>query len=83
MTNPDDTAFSPSRAERERMVAVAAYYLAERRGFAPGFERDDWQRAERQIDQMLKAMAHRGIDRQQLERTGMRNALRFWAADAD
>jgi hypothetical protein len=28
------------------MIATAAYYLAERRGFAPGRELDDWLEAE-------------------------------------
>jgi len=81
MTNSADPAFSPGRAEREQMVAVAAYYLAERRAFAPGCEQDDWQQAERQIDRMLAAMASYGIDRQQFERAGMRNALRLWSDD--
>jgi hypothetical protein len=30
-------------------VAVAAYFLAEERGFAPGHELDDWLEAERRI----------------------------------
>jgi hypothetical protein len=81
MTYPADPYFSPNQVERERMVAVAAYYIAEHRGFTPGHEQQDWQLAERQIDRMLKAMTLRGIDRQQFERIGMRNALRLWAAD--
>ena len=32
-----------------RMIAEAAYYRAEKRGFAPGFELDDWRAAEAQI----------------------------------
>jgi hypothetical protein len=31
------------------MVAEAAYYLAEKRGFAPGFEEQDWQAAKQQV----------------------------------
>jgi len=60
------------------MIAVAAYYLAEHRGFAPGGELDDWRRAEQQIDEMLAGMRRQGISRQELERAGLRNALRFW-----
>lgn len=30
----------------EEMIAVAAYFRAERRGFAPGDELDDWFQAE-------------------------------------
>jgi len=81
MTDPANPCFLPSHAERERMVAVAAYYLAERRGFTPGFQHQDWHQAERQIEHMLKAMVIRGIDRRQVERVGLRNALRLWAAD--
>ena len=30
-------------------IAEAAYYLAERRGFEPGFELDDWLAAEAEV----------------------------------
>ncbi|MCF7991176.1 MAG: DUF2934 domain-containing protein [Thiohalocapsa sp.] len=73
--------FDPSPDERERMVAVAAYYLAEHRGFAPGGQDDDWRRAERQIDSMLATMRRCGVDGETLRRTGLRNALRMWARD--
>lgn len=36
-------------AEVARMIAEAAYYRAEKRGFAPGFELEDWLAAEREI----------------------------------
>jgi hypothetical protein len=32
------------------MIRIAAYYLAEKRGFAPGAELDDWLAAEAKID---------------------------------
>jgi hypothetical protein len=35
---------------RDEMIAVAAYYRAERRGFAPGAELEDWLAAEAEID---------------------------------
>jgi len=38
---------------REQMVAVAAYYLAQRRGFAPDQELADWLKAEAEVDAML------------------------------
>lgn len=34
---------------RRAMTAEAAYYLAERRGFAPGHELEDWVAAEGEI----------------------------------
>ena len=42
-------ATSPTHDELGGMIATAAYYLAERRHFAPGFELDDWLAAERQV----------------------------------
>lgn len=36
-------------APRAEDVAVAAYYRAERRGFTPGHELDDWLEAEREL----------------------------------
>lgn len=39
--------------ERRRLVAEAAYYLAERRGFAPGGELQDWLDAETEIRRLL------------------------------
>lgn len=42
---------------RESMIAVAAYYRAEGRGFAPGRELADWLAAEAEIETLL---AHPG-----------------------
>jgi len=42
---------------REGMIRDAAYLLAERRGFCPGKELDDWLEAEQQIDRWLAAHA--------------------------
>jgi hypothetical protein len=36
------------------MISIAAYYLAERRGFAPGAELQDWLIAEQQIHSQLQ-----------------------------
>ena len=43
--------------QRHAMIAEAAYYLAERRGFEAGHELEDWLRAESQL-----AAAIRGGD---------------------
>jgi hypothetical protein len=40
---------APSATEREEMVRTAAYYRAERRGFAPGYEWEDWLAAEVEV----------------------------------
>jgi len=36
------------------MIAEAAYFLAESRGFAPGAECEDWLGAEAQIDNLFR-----------------------------
>lgn len=50
---------SPPRAavsadDRRAMIAEAAYLRAERRGFAPGHETEDWLAAEVEVDVLLK-----------------------------
>jgi hypothetical protein len=42
-----------SPEQRRAMIAQAAYYRAERRGFAPGAELQDWLAAEAEIDRAL------------------------------
>jgi len=39
--------------ERADLVRLAAYYRAERRGFAPGYELDDWLAAEAEVSARL------------------------------
>jgi len=41
--------------ERQRMIAEAAYFRAERRGFVGGDPVQDWLEAEAEIDRMLAA----------------------------
>ena len=39
---------------RRVMIAEGAYLRAERRGFAPGHETEDWLAAEAEVDALLK-----------------------------
>jgi hypothetical protein len=39
--------------DRRRLIAEAAYFRAERRGFQPGQELEDWLAAEIEIDALL------------------------------
>ena len=41
-------------AARRELVAVGAYLRAERRGFAPGHEAEDWLASEAEVDALLK-----------------------------
>ena len=40
---------SDSSDERERLIREWAYFRAQRRGFVPGHEMDDWLAAEREL----------------------------------
>lgn len=44
-------------AGRQQMIAIAAYYRAERRGFDGGDPVEDWLEAEQEIDSLLR-VAH-------------------------
>lgn len=46
---------SVSPEHRYHMIATAAYYRAEHRGFAGGYEMQDWISAEAEIDAQLKS----------------------------
>ena len=39
--------------ERYEMIAKMAYFRAERRGFEPGWETEDWFESEKIVDEML------------------------------
>ena len=45
--------------QRRNYIEMAAYYIAERRGFAPGNLLEDWVQAEAEIDRLL-AEGHLG-----------------------
>jgi hypothetical protein len=45
---------SVSPAERQRMIAEAAYYIAQKRGFAAGQDVQDWVAAEKKVDAALR-----------------------------
>jgi hypothetical protein len=38
---------------RQTMIAMAAYYLAEKRGFVPGSEVQDWLEAEKEVSALV------------------------------
>ncbi len=57
-TSTSKTTTSPvniSPEERWRMIAVAAYHRAEKRGFDPGHEVEDWLQAEKEVSAALHA----------------------------
>jgi hypothetical protein len=74
----DECPITVSSAQRDEMIAVAAYFRAEHRGFVPGREAEDWCEAAAAIDRLLEAMRKTGVTRVDYERAGLRNALRLW-----
>lgn len=44
---------APSQEERQRWIATAAYHRAEKRGFAAGYEVQDWFDAEAEINALI------------------------------
>ncbi|MDP1649813.1 MAG: DUF2934 domain-containing protein [Rubrivivax sp.] len=57
-----DLPLEPSGAsvqpQRQAMIAEAAFFMAQSRGFVPGQELDDWLAAERAVDQRPPATEH-------------------------
>jgi len=52
-SDPQSPVLPPGEAERRRhMIAEAAYFRAERRGFEAGYELEDWLAAEAQVDRL-------------------------------
>ena len=50
-TAPEPASITPD--ERRVLIAQAAYFRAEKRGFAPGGEERDWLEAELEVDALL------------------------------
>ncbi len=73
-----DDRIEVSPEERHEMIAIAAYFRAESRGFAPGDALQDWWEAAASIDQMLEHMRRTGVTRRRYQVVGLRNALRLW-----
>ena len=46
---PATVAVMPSATELYEMICEAAYFRAEKRGFAPGLEAEDWLQAEAEV----------------------------------
>ncbi len=58
-TPPAGILLPVSHEERWRMVAEAAYYIAQRRGFVGGDPNADWAAAEAEVDAKLEAEGRR------------------------
>lgn len=46
----------PSATELYEMICEAAYYRAEKRGFTPGLEAEDWLHAEAEVLERVRAL---------------------------
>jgi len=45
-----------------KMIAVNAYYRAEKRGFEPGHELDDWYKSELEIISIYHSLYETGVE---------------------
>lgn len=52
-SNPAPGKGAATAPERAELVRMAAYFRAERRGFAPGYEIEDWLAAEAEVAEKL------------------------------
>jgi len=57
---PSTAAADSHAAARAELIAAEAYLLAERRGFVPGAELDDWLAAEAIVDGRLPEAGSKG-----------------------
>jgi len=57
---PVDGLASVDPEYRREMIATAAYFIAEQRGFVPGHELDDWRAAEDAVSATLLTTQKRG-----------------------
>jgi hypothetical protein len=52
---PKKAAKTVTPEQRANYIEVAAFYIAERRGFAPGNTEEDWLQAAAEIDRLIAA----------------------------
>jgi hypothetical protein len=76
-----ERALSGEERERWEMIAAAAYFRAEKRGFAPGKEIDDWIAAEREITDRLDGNSKPLFNRLRRERDELRVQLHLARLD--
>ncbi len=65
----------PTPEQRQEMIAIAAYYLAERRGFTPDGAESDWLSAERMINALIADQQIERATGYESGRVSIRNAL--------
>ncbi|MEK8089049.1 DUF2934 domain-containing protein [Thermithiobacillus plumbiphilus] len=65
-----------SPEERQRMIAEAAYFRAQARGFGEGLQLEDWLAAEREIQQQLEASRDNGGESRTLNMPSCKPAKR-------
>lgn len=70
-----NTSEPPTGQQRHEMIAIAAYYLAERRDFVPGDAEADWFAAERAIDALIADRRLSAATGEEPGRRIIRNAL--------
>jgi hypothetical protein len=62
MNNPGLNFKIGDEEAKRRLIADIAYLSAERRGFAPGYELDDWLQAEQEVEASMEAIEPSALD---------------------
>lgn len=58
-SHPVDIRVLISQEARRKMIETAAYFRAEKRNFAAGYDEQDWLEAETEIDMVLSGLSKR------------------------
>jgi hypothetical protein len=64
MNNPGLNLKIDDEEAKRRLIAEIAYFSAERRGFSPGYELDDWLQAEQEVEASLETAGPQARNRQ-------------------
>ena len=62
MQNSDPNFKISDEEAKRRLIADIAYLSAEERGFAPGYELDDWLQAEQEVEASMEAIEPSALD---------------------
>lgn len=62
MQNSDPNFKISDEEAKRRLIADIAYLSAEQRGFAPGYELDDWLQAEQEVEASMEAIEPSALD---------------------
>jgi hypothetical protein len=63
MNKPKINSIIGDEEAKHRLIADIAYFAAERRGFSPGYELEDWLQAEQEVEASMEPIGSPALDR--------------------